>query len=61
MARLEPGSFPLLTSTIVKQLNARKILTVVDFIAETTENLMKITGLAYKVQKSYPFIKKKSK
>ncbi|XP_011297198.1 DNA repair protein RAD51 homolog 4 [Fopius arisanus] len=48
MARLETLSIFSLTPAIVKQLSNRKILTVIDFIAESTENLLKITGMAYK-------------
>ncbi|THK33073.1 DNA repair protein RAD51 homolog 4 isoform X1 [Diachasma alloeum] len=48
MARLGTVSIPQLNATIVKQLSSRKIFTVDDFIAETTESMTKITGLAYK-------------
>ncbi|XP_063973022.1 DNA repair protein RAD51 homolog 4-like [Diachasmimorpha longicaudata] len=48
MARLETLAIPELNPTIIKQLITRRIFTVNDFIAESTEHMMQITGLAYK-------------
>ena len=55
MARLDSNAFPALSESTVAKLHSRGIFTVYDFMLQTCEDLMKKTGLNFKVIISFYF------